>query len=191
MPLHRRSLVAGALIWVAAGSCRAQEGVAFGEAPPPSELSWRGMPGRVVSDQCLLFSSPFRAPKRDLAWLAPLGVLTGALIASDHHNFNSHIHSTPGAVQWSNAVSNVSLVSLVALPAAMAGFSRLEYRPRLEEGAVLSLETAADSLIVTGALKLALRRERPNIDGASGRFFQSSWADGSFPSGHAMVSWSV
>ena len=190
MPL-RRSLFAGALIWVAAGSCRAQEGPAFGEALPPSELSWRGLPERVVSDQCLLFTSPFRAPKHDLAWLIPLGVLTGALLATDQHNFNAHIHSTPGAAQWSNAVSNVGLMSLAALPAAMAGFSRLEYRPRLEEGAVLSMEAATDSLIVTGALKLVLRRERPNIDGASGGFFQSSWADGSFPSGHAMVGWSV
>jgi len=189
--LHRRTLLAGALIWVAAGSCRAQEGAAFGEAPPPSELSWHGMPGRVLSDQSLLFSSPFRTPKRDLAWLVPLGVLTGVLIASDHHNFNAHVHSTPAATQWSGTVSNVSLASLVALPSALAGFSSLQYRPRLEEGAVLSMETAADSLIVTGALKLAFRRDRPGIDGASGRFFQSSWSDGSFPSGHAMVSWSI
>jgi len=162
-----------------------------GETPPPSEPSWRAMPGRVFSDECLLFSSPLRARKRDLAWLVPLGALTGVLIATDRHNFNAHIHSTPAAAQSSDTVSNASLASLAALPVAMIGFGRLDYQPRLEEGGMLSIETAADSLIVAEALKLTFRREPPSIDGASGRFFQSSWSDGSFPSSHAMVSWSI
>jgi membrane-associated phospholipid phosphatase len=117
--------------------------------------------------------------------------LTGVLIASDSHNLNAHIHSTPAAAQRSASVSNLSLATLAALPAAMFGVGYRRYQPHLEESAVLSMETAADSLIAAEALKLAFRRDRPTVDGSSGRFFQSSWANGSFPSGHAMVSWSI
>ena len=44
-----------------------------------------------------------------------------------------------------------------------------------------------DSLIVEQGMKLIFLRERPNVDDARGKFFQTSvgW-DGSFPSNHSM-----
>ena len=144
----------------------------------------------MFSGQCLLFGSPFHAHKRDLAWIVPFGLLAGATIASDHHNFSAHVHSTPSTIQTSDALANVSLASLVAIPSAMAGFGYLHYAPGIEEGAALGLEAGADGFIASEVLKLVLRRERPGPGGAGGAFFQSTW-DGSFPSGHAMVSWSI
>jgi membrane-associated phospholipid phosphatase len=185
-----RLLVAGALLWAGA-FCRAQDGPApAGETGAAVDLSWRHLPQRVFSDECLLFSSPFRAHKRDLWWLIPLGALTGAAIASDHHNLTAHIHSTPGAIRDSDTITNVSLASLIAIPAVMAGFGRLHYAPRLDEGAMLGLEAAADGFIASEVLKVTLRRERPEFDRSGGAFFRSTW-NGSFPSGHAMVSWSI
>ena len=114
-----RLFVAGAAIW--AGACRAQDAVAPAAAPGPIDLTWRRLPQRVFSGQCLLFGSPFHAHKRDLAWIVPFGLLAGATIASDHHNFSAHVHSTPSTIQTSDALANVSLASLVAIPSAMAG----------------------------------------------------------------------
>ncbi len=179
MFLHSRSLIAAALM--CAATCGAEE----------RDLAWHRIPARVLEDQSLLFSSPFRAHKRNLAWLVPIGALTGVLVASDRHNFITHIHSTPGTIRWSERVSNASLVSLAAIPAVMYGLGRMHYEPRLEEGGGLAFEAAADGLAAAELLKVTLRRERPTFDGASGRFFQSSWMDGSFPSAHAMVSWSI
>jgi membrane-associated phospholipid phosphatase len=40
-------------------------------------------------------------------------------------------------------------------------------------------------------MKLIFLRERPTVDGAKGKFFQTSvGADGSFPSNHSMLAWS-
>jgi membrane-associated phospholipid phosphatase len=148
-------------------------------------------PQRVLSDESLLFGSPFRAKPRDLAWILPFSVVTGLLIASDSHTMTAHVRSNALAVSRSTAISNASLAGLVGIPVAMYGFGRLHENPHLQEGAVLAGESFVDSLIASEALELTLRRSPPTQDGASGRFFSSSWADSSFPSTHAMLSWSV
>lgn len=169
--------------------CIAALGVSSAQTTPASDLS--ALPKRIAEDQSWLFSSPFRARKRDLSWILPLGAVTGLLLASDQNTMNAHVRSNPRAVALSDNVSNASLAALAALPVAMYGLGRLHYNQRVEEGALLAGEAAADSLIAGEVLKLSFRRERPPLDGAAGRFFQSSWANGSFPSTHAMLSWSV
>ena len=48
-----------------------------------------------------------------------------------------------------------------------------------------------DSLVVEQGMKLMFLRERPDVDGAKGKFWQTSaGADGSFPSNHSMLAWS-
>jgi membrane-associated phospholipid phosphatase len=48
-----------------------------------------------------------------------------------------------------------------------------------------------DSLAVSEVLKAVSMRERPTVDNAKGKFFQSSVGlDSSFPSNHAIVAWS-
>ena len=148
-------------------------------------------PKRVLSDEHFLLTTPFRAKPRDLAWIIPFGAVTGLLIASDSHTMTSHIRSNPLAEARSAAISNASLAGLTAIPFAMYGFGRLRENPHLEEGAVLAGEAFVDSLITSEALKVTLRRNRPLQDKASGGFFGSNWKDASFPSSHAMLSWSV
>ena len=49
-----------------------------------------------------------------------------------------------------------------------------------------------DSIIVEQVLKIASMRERPTVDNARGKFFQTSAGiDSSFPSSHSMVAWSA
>lgn len=159
--------------------------------PPASNLSLLDMPKRIFADQRFLLTSPLRAEKRDLFWLIPFGALTGALIAGDRNTMNVHVRSNAGAVSRSDAISNASLSALAAIPFAMYGLGRLHYDSHLEEGALLAGEAFADSLILSEALKFSFRRERPTLDHGAGGFFQSSWGDTSFPSGHAMLSWSL
>lgn len=47
-----------------------------------------------------------------------------------------------------------------------------------------------DSLVVDEVMKAVSLRERPTIDNAKGRFFQTSvGSNSSFPSSHAMIAW--
>jgi membrane-associated phospholipid phosphatase len=172
------------ILALTAGLCPAQEDSRPG-------LSLLGTPKRVIEDQSLLFTSPFRVHKRDLAWIVPFGALTGLLIASDQHTMTAHIRSNPLAVSRSETVSNTSLAALSAIPFAMYGLGRWHYDSHLQEGAVLAGEAAVDSLILDEVLKYSFRRARPTQANAGGPFFQSSWSDTSFPSGHAMLSWSL
>jgi membrane-associated phospholipid phosphatase len=48
-----------------------------------------------------------------------------------------------------------------------------------------------DSLVVDEVMKAATMRERPTLDSAKGKFFQTSVGlDSSFPSTHSMIAWS-
>jgi hypothetical protein len=167
----------------------------FGQTPavlhPHEDFAIKSLPRRILADQEHFLTSPARVKKRDLAWLVPVGAVSGILISRDQHFMNTHVRSNPDAIHTSLTVSNVSLGVLAALPAGMYVFGKVHYDSHLQEGAALATESLLDSLIAGTALKLVFARERPSSGVDSGRFFQSAWARGSFPSNHAMLSWSV
>jgi hypothetical protein len=155
------------------------------------DFALKNLPRRILCGQERFLTSPLRVRKRDLIWLVPVGALSGILIASDRHNMDAHIRSNPDAIRTSLRVSNVSVGALAALPAGLYVLGRINYDSHLREGAALATESMVDSLIAGSALKLIFARERPTMDSGSGRFFQSALGQGSFPSNHAMLSWSV
>ena len=56
---------------------------------------------------------------------------------------------------------------------------------------ILGGEALVDSIVVEQVLKIASMRERPTVDNAWGKFFQTSTGiDCSFPTCHSMVAWS-
>lgn len=65
---------------------------------------------------------------------------------------------------------------------------RTTHNSRARETGLLSMEALLDSGLVTSALKIASQRPRPNVDDASGEFYDKG---SSFPSGHAASAWSV
>jgi membrane-associated phospholipid phosphatase len=91
----------------------------------------------------------------------------------------------------SRTISDATLLSLAGLPTLMYGWSQFRYAPRAHETALLSGEAAANAYAVSEVLKLVTRRERPTLDGARGNFASSAVLDGSFPSNHAAVAWSI
>lgn len=151
----------------------------------------RELPRRILLDQQRLLTSPRRVAKRDLVWLIPAGALSGIVIASDRHNMDVHIRSNPNAIRTSTNVSNVSLGVLAVIPAGLFVLGTAHYDAHLREGAALAAESLADGLIAGTALKLVFSRERPLGDNNAGQFFRAAWGQGSFPSNHAMLSWSV
>jgi membrane-associated phospholipid phosphatase len=67
------------------------------------------------------------------------------------------------------------------------GVGKLTHKSHAAETGILAGEAVIDASIVTGVLKVAFNRERPDKPMGSGSF----WGGGrSFPSGHAAATWS-
>ena len=183
------TVCAALLLWPAAA----------GQSPPSApakddaheEFTLRELPRHVLDDQRRFLASPLKTKRSDLIWLVPAGALSGILIAGDRHNMQAHVRSNASAIRTSSRVSDVSAGVAAALPAALYLSAKIHYNSHLQEGALLATESLADALLDGTILKIVLARERPPIDASSGRFFRADWAQGSFPSNHAMAGWSV
>jgi len=142
----------------------------------------------LPSDQKTIWTSPFHVKARDSVWLLPLAGSTALLMTTDHENMR-RLHVNSSAISLSNNISNAGAVALVGLPATMYVWGKWEKRDRLKETGLLGGEALINSLIVSEGLKTMLGRERPTITDGQGHFFQD-FRSPSFPSEHAMLSWS-
>jgi len=145
------------------------------------------IPTDILKDQPKIWTSPFRIKKSDAKWLIPFATGTAALIASDHE-LNEEVQETPVLISPSRRVSNLgSGVALAAASMGIYGVGKLTHKSRIAETGILAGEAVIDASIVTGVLKVAFNRERPDKPMGSGSF----WGGGhSFPSGHAAATWS-
>jgi hypothetical protein len=143
----------------------------------------------VVHDQSTMWASPFRVKPHDLVWLAPVGAATGLLISSDEHNM-AREQSNALAIRRSNSLANDGLYGFLALPVALYGWGSLRQSPQVRESGILSGEALVDSLVIDEVLKYGFGRQRPTITDGSGNFFKTT-SNPSFPSTHAMLSWTV
>ena len=142
----------------------------------------------VLRDQEAIWTSPFRLHGRDARWLAPLGLGTAALIATDRRTGDEMAEST-GQLNASRIVSYAGStygVGGIAATFYLVGRSRHDERAR--ETGLLGAEALIDSGIVVTALKEITQRRRP-LSGAD----RSDFFDGgsSFPSGHSIEAWSL
>jgi hypothetical protein len=60
-----------------------------------------------------------------------------------------------------------------------------------QEVGIRTAEATVDSVIMYGAMKAIFQRQRPFSGPGEGRFFAGNWSNGSFPSGHAMFTWTI
>ncbi len=149
------------------------------------------MPKRLLRDQEAIWTSPMRLKPKDAIWLVPFGTATGLLIASDQHTMTQAIHINSSDQNKANTLSNGALVGIGAIPATSYLWSLINHAPQAHETGLLAGEALVNSLAVNEAMKLVFRRERPPINNAAGNFFSSSWNDGSFPSNHSTMAWSM
>jgi membrane-associated phospholipid phosphatase len=151
----------------------------------------KGLPLAILKDQAAIWTSPGRIKARDLFWLLPLGAATGLTLANDTDVMRKVLHDRTFNKENVN-VSNYLLGSQIAISTGLYGVGLFNGDAHARETGILSGEALADAVIVEEPSKILFRRERPLYDDATGEFFTStSGTNGSFPSSHSMLAWTL
>ncbi len=151
----------------------------------------RRTPINILNDQKAIWTSPARIRDRDLAYLVPLGLATAVAITADHQVMSSSRLNDPSLNSHAVTASNGLLGGFVAAPVLIYGLGRIHHDGHATETGILAGEAMVDSLLVDQVLKVATLRERPTVDDAKGKFFQTSAGfNSSFPSDHSILAWS-
>jgi membrane-associated phospholipid phosphatase len=141
---------------------------------------------RFGKDQAEIYSAPFH--RSNLKWDGLFLAGTGALIATDRH--------ASGVLQGNhvNVSRNISNVGLYGTSAA-AGVLWLSglatHNEHTRETGALSAEAFANTVPVYVGLQLVTGRDRPNQGSGNGQFWRNNALNSSFPSGHALFTWSM
>ncbi|HVS82559.1 MAG TPA: phosphatase PAP2 family protein [Pyrinomonadaceae bacterium] len=142
----------------------------------------------VLRDQEAIWTSPFRLHGRDARWLAPLGLGTAALIATDRST-GDEVAESRGQLNASRIASYAgSAYGVGGIAATFYLFGRAKHNARARETGLLGAEALIDSAIVVTALKEITQRRRPLAATDRGDFFDGG---SSFPSGHSIEAWSL
>lgn len=150
-----------------------------------------GSPRAILHDQAAIWTSPLHIHDRDLGYLIPFGLATAALMTTDHQVMSSSKLQNPTMNSEALDASNGLVGGFIAAPVIIWGMGHLHQDAHATETGILGGEAMADSIVVEQALKIISMRERPTVDNARGRFFQTSAGiDSSFPSSHTIVAWS-
>jgi hypothetical protein len=162
------------------------------DAPEPQiPVDERGLPLAILKDQIPIWTSPLRIRTHDLIWLLPLGVGTGVALVTDTDVMRNVSHDPTFNKDSVNA-SNMLLGGQIAIPVGLYGVGLLKGDAHARETGVLSAEAVVDSVVVEEVAKIIFRRERPLHNNAAGDFFAPSvGANGSFPSSHSMLAWTL
>lgn len=144
--------------------------------------------GNVLLDQKQIWTSPFHMHRGDSKWWIAFGAVTAALIATDRRT-STLLENGKAQVSWGGRVSNIGAsYTLIPLVAGFYGYGVLRDDAKPREVGVLGAEALLDSLIVVEILKPIGGRNRPDSHTEKADFFHGGT---SFPSGHAMESWSL
>ena len=190
--LRIRFIVFASILALAAGPC-ANAQTTLPDAPKPQpDVTLRDTPRNLLHDQAAIWTSPAHLHTADLNWMVPLAAVTGLAIATDRDAMNHVVSKNPNLNQTSVNASNALIGGFIAAPVAMIGWGEFKKSPRARETGILTGEAMIDSVAVEQGMKLMTWRERPTVDSARGKFFQSGTGiDSSFPSSHSVVAWSA
>jgi membrane-associated phospholipid phosphatase len=142
----------------------------------------------ILRDQKAIWTSPFHLHGRDARWLAPLGLTTAGLIATDRQTGDEigESHRQLNISRYVSYAGSGYAVGGVALTFYLVG--RAGHNERARETGLLGAEALIDSAIVVTVLKEITQRRRPLAATGRGDFFKGG---SSFPSGHAIESWAL
>jgi hypothetical protein len=145
----------------------------------------------IVYDQKTIWTSPFKAKVEDLNWIVPMVGLTAGMINADAE-LSSRIDTTGSFSKHAGTISNAGLAAAVAGGGGLYLIGKYRSDDHQQEAGIVAGEAAINSLIVAEVLKMVSRRERPTDGTGQGRFFKNgSILNSSFPSVHAMATWSI
>ncbi len=158
---------------------------------PQDGATLRNTPRNIFKDQEAIWTSPIRLRLSNAAGPLVLVLATTVAITTDRQTMSSSRLDDASLNKHANTASNGLVGAFVALPVAFYGLGHLRHSTQAEETGILGGEAMVDSLAVNEVMKLVARRERPTVDGARGKFFQSGVGTGSsFPSNHSILAWS-
>jgi PAP2 superfamily len=157
----------------------------------PDPVTLRATPGNFLKDQGAIWTSPVRIREKELKYLIPLGLATAGAITADHQAMSEVVSQDPDFNHKNVQISNALTGGLLGAPVVLFAVGQFGNNPHARETGILAGEAVLDGLVVEQGVKLMTWRERPSVDGAKGKFFQSSagW-DSSFPSSHSLLVWS-
>lgn len=159
-------------------------------APAPEEVTIRNFPRNFVHDQAAIWTSPFHLSDGEFAAGLFFVAATGA-IGSEDRNFMRHHFLDHNTNNHANTASTGLTGALMAFPAAFYGVGLLHHDVHAQQTGLIAAEAIVDSVAVNQVFKIASRRERPTLDDARGKFFQSGVGfDSSFASNHSTIAWS-
>jgi len=167
------------------------------QAPPTPSPTPNAAPKRtlesqffknILHDQKAIWTAPFHLRGHDARWLAPLGVGTAALIATDRRTGDelAEFHRQLNASRTISYLGSSYGVATIVGSFYLAG--RAAHNERARETGILGAEALIDSGIVVTALKEITQRSRPRAGINRGDFFDGGT---SFPSGHSIEAWSL
>jgi membrane-associated phospholipid phosphatase len=145
----------------------------------------------ILRDQRAIWTSPFNLRRSDAKWLAPIGFSAVALLATDRHTSGELVEHGDNRTRLRISKDIGRFGSLYATGGVAAAFyltGRANNNARARETGLLGAEALLDSGIVVEILKTVSQRQRPPTDHSSGEFFDGG---SSFPSGHAITTWSL
>lgn len=134
------------------------------------------------------FSNGTPLRNRTLFWDSMVVGATGVLIANDE----SVAQQVPSS--WHQTGINISDACTYGTAAAAGGiylsglFTQDEHAKR---AGVLAAEASIDSALIYGSMKLIFARQRPYTNPEDGKFFAGNFSNGSFPSGHSALAWTI
>ncbi len=146
-----------------------------------------GSIGKTIGkDELHILKAPFQ--KKALIWDGLFLAATGVLIANDE----SVLYQVP--VSWNHTSRNISdgvTYGAAALAGGIYLTGLMTKNAEAQEAGIRTAEATVDSVILYASMKAIFQRQRPYSGQGEGNFFSGNWTNGSFPSGHAMFTWTI
>lgn len=141
---------------------------------------------RLAHDQGSIYIAPFQ--RANVKWDAAFILGTAAIVTTDRH--------TIGIVSRDNEnisrdISNVGLYGSEAAAGTIFLTGLITDNAHARETGFLTGEALLNAYPVYVGLQLIAGRERPDQGAGHGRFFQDHSTNTSFPSGHAIFTWTI
>lgn len=160
------------------------------DAPQPA-VTLAATPRNILHDQAAIWTSPIRLRTTNAAGPALLVLATTVAITTDHQAMSSVVTHDTSLNNHADTASQGLVGGFIAAPILIYGLGHIHHDDHATETGILGGEAILDSLAVDEVAKIVSRRERPTVDGAKGKFFQSGVNfSSSFPSNHSIIAWS-
>lgn len=145
--------------------------------------------GRTIGeDELHIIKAPFQ--KNGIVWDVLVLGSTAALAGTDADE--RVIQDVPVSWHQTNRdISNATTFGTAAVAGGIYLTGLLTKNEHEQEVGIRAAESTVDAVILYSALKAVLQRQRPYTGPGEGKFFAGNWTNGSFPSGHAMFTWTI